>query len=252
MQSFRLLSYNIHKGFSPSNSDFILHGIRDAIRELETDIVCLQEVLGAHRLHEHRIDQWHEGNQFEYLADTMWPHYAYGKNAIYQHGHHGNAILSKFPFSHWENVDISRWKFSQRGILHGRIGENLHLLCIHFGFLPMEQYHQLQQLKALINNEIPLSSGLIMAGDFNDWHHQIHKVLTRDLHLKEAVSHKSRRPNATYPATHPLLAMDRIYYRNVKLESASTLTHRHWQRLSDHCPVIADFSVTSSLSGIAM
>jgi endonuclease/exonuclease/phosphatase family metal-dependent hydrolase len=252
MQSIRLLSYNIHKGFTPGNSDFILHKIREAIRELETDIVCLQEVVGAHSGHQQRIDDWHDGGQFEFLADSIWPHFAYGKNAIYQQGHHGNAILSKYPFSYWENRDISRWKFSQRGILHGRIGSNLHLLCIHFGFLPIEQRFQLNQLKEMVHNQIPLTDGLIIAGDFNDWHHQIHRVLTRELHLQEAISHKSNRPKATYPASRPWLAMDRIYYRNVKLESASTLNHRHWQRLSDHCPVIADFSLTSRISSHAM
>ncbi len=36
-------------------------------------------------------------SQFAFLADEIWPHFAYGKNAIYSAGHHGNAILSKHP-----------------------------------------------------------------------------------------------------------------------------------------------------------
>lgn len=251
MQKIRLLSYNIHKGFTPRNTDFILNQIRDAIREVNADIVCLQEVIGEHSQHQNNHEGWHPGGQFEFLADSIWPHYAYGKNAIYQHGHHGNAILSQYPFSQWQNIDITRWKFSQRGILHGRIGEHLHILCTHFGFLPFEQRYQLQCLKKYVDDNIPADTALIIAGDFNDWHQQIHRTLIRDLKLSEVSCSDGGRPSATFPATWPCLPMDRIYFRNLTLHSATILQHHHWQQLSDHCPVIAEFSVYLPQPGLA-
>ncbi len=99
----RILSYNIHKGFSIGNRDFILNDIKQALRDLNADILFLQEVLGDHNDQKCKIPNWQTAIQFEYLADSVWPHFAYGKNAIYPEGHHGNAILSKFPITDWSN-----------------------------------------------------------------------------------------------------------------------------------------------------
>ena len=84
----------------------------------DADLVFLQEVVGE-RLSAvtNTANLEKQGNsypQFEYLADEVWPHHAYGRNAIYQKGHHGNAILSKNPFLGWDNVNVSQWWFSQR------------------------------------------------------------------------------------------------------------------------------------------
>ena len=43
----KVLSYNIHKGFNANNSAFVLDEIRQAIRRSGSDLVFLQEVLGA-------------------------------------------------------------------------------------------------------------------------------------------------------------------------------------------------------------
>ncbi len=111
----RILSYNIHKGFTITNQDFILTQIREALRELDADILFLQEVLGEHS--EVPITGWDTASQFEFLADSVWPHFSYGKNAVYQEGHHGNAILSKFPISSWSNHVISTNRLARRGLL---------------------------------------------------------------------------------------------------------------------------------------
>ena len=74
------------------------------------------------------IPNWSDNNQFEFLADSIWDHFAYGKNAIYQHGHHGNAILSEIPFNRLHNLDVSTMRISQRGILHGQLENGTHLL----------------------------------------------------------------------------------------------------------------------------
>ncbi len=57
----------------------------------------------------------------EFLADTMWSDYAYGRNAVYPEGHHGNAVLSRFPIEYYENRDISVGNGEKRGLLYCRI-----------------------------------------------------------------------------------------------------------------------------------
>src|SRR5262245_33783257 len=88
--ALRLLSYNIHKGFASQNRKFVLRQIKEAIQIIPADIVFLQEVLGHHSRHGRKIKGWPTISQFEYLAETIWPHFTYGKNAVYTYGHHGN------------------------------------------------------------------------------------------------------------------------------------------------------------------
>ncbi|MGZ3709925.1 MAG: endonuclease/exonuclease/phosphatase family protein, partial [Bdellovibrionota bacterium] len=64
--------------------------MRDALRAERADLVFLQEVLGEHEIHSRTVQGWPAGPQFEFLADELWPHFAYGKNAAYSAGHHGN------------------------------------------------------------------------------------------------------------------------------------------------------------------
>ena len=97
--SLNVLTINTHKGFTAFNRRFILPELRDAVRSVSADIVCLQEVMGAHEVHPLHIENWPDTTHYEFLADTMWSDYAYGRNAVYPEGHHGNAVLRAFPLN---------------------------------------------------------------------------------------------------------------------------------------------------------
>ena len=246
---FSCLTYNIHKGFSANNREYQLSKIRDALRSSNADVVALQEVLGEHQKHAQALPDWHHEAHFEYLADSVWHEYAYGKNAIYQHGHHGNALLSKFPFGEHNNHDLSQWRFSRRGLLHGVISlqphqqdqeKLLHIACVHLGFLPFEQWRQTQKIKRWLTT-IADDQPVVIMGDFNDWHLRIHRSLTGSCGLKEASSYHTGRPQPTFPASSPRTPLDRIYYRGLKLDSCKVLSSGDWSRLSDHRPIFAKF-----------
>ena len=102
-----VLTINVHKGFTALNRRFILPELREAVRATDADLVFLQEVHGSHEHHAVRHPAWPETPQYEFLADSMWPQFAYGRNAIYPHGDHGNALLSKFPIAEHRNLDVS-------------------------------------------------------------------------------------------------------------------------------------------------
>jgi endonuclease/exonuclease/phosphatase family metal-dependent hydrolase len=239
----RVLSYNIHKGFTVGNRSLVLEEIRHAIRASEADLVCLQEVVGENTRHAALIDKWVD-IQFEFLADEVWSHHAYGKNAVYDHGHHGNAILSKIPFTHYSNHDISILPFSQRGILHAVTEEGVHVLCAHFGLLAWERRHQIMRLRQVLKN-IPVNSPLVLAGDFNDWNEKSHRQLIES-GLREVMQDSIGRVQKTFPARWPMFRMDRIYYRNLELKSAMRLDGKAWHKLSDHSPLVAEFYPLSS------
>jgi endonuclease/exonuclease/phosphatase family metal-dependent hydrolase len=243
----RVCSYNIHKGFNATNIRPILQDLRHAIRATDADLVFLQEVVGE-RLSAvtNTANLEKQGNsypQFEYLADEVWPHHAYGRNAIYQKGHHGNAILSKNPFLGWDNVNVSQWWFSQRGILFGKIDQGIYLVCVHFGLFAGERRKQLQQVLELLSKQVPNDQPVIIAGDFNDWTGDLHRRLTGELQYREAYTDVFGRPARTFPARLPILAMDRIYYRNLRLLDAEVLSGATWQRLSDHRALYAMFDL---------
>ena len=235
----RILSYNIHKGFTIGNRTLVLEKIRHAIRDTDSDLVCLQEVVGENTRHAEEFEKWADV-QFEFLADEVWHYRAYGKNAVYDHGHHGNAILSKVPLAHYSNHDISILSFSQRGILHAVTEEGEHVLCAHLGLLAWERRYQIRQLCQLLQ-DIPVSAPLILAGDFNDWNKKSHQALIR-VGLREALEDGLGCVQKTFPARWPVLRMDRIYYRNLTLKSAQRLDGRAWQKLSDHSPLLAEFA----------
>ncbi|MBP6760901.1 MAG: EEP domain-containing protein, partial [Thauera sp.] len=93
--TLRICSYNIHKGFSQFNRRMVVHELRDRLRTLDSDLVFLQEVQGLHLAHPQRHSSWPAQPQHEFLAEESWQQTAYGGNAVYDHGHHGNAILSR-------------------------------------------------------------------------------------------------------------------------------------------------------------
>src|SRR5690606_7075489 len=138
MFTINLLTLNLHKGFSLSGRRFVLPELREAVRRADADLVFLQEVLGVPRERSRRQPDWPEVPQYEYLADTIWTQYAYGRNAAYPHGHHGNALLSRYPIVRRRNRDVSVRGGEKRGLLHcviempGR-AERLHAVCVHLG-----------------------------------------------------------------------------------------------------------------------
>jgi|SRR5690606_11237775 len=236
---FRVLSLNIHKGFAVGAKRLVLGKIREQLRKSGATIVFLQEVVGANQRHQ-QLAAWPTESQLEYLADTVWTHHAYGRNAIYQHGHHGNAILSALPFVRYDNINASVLSFSHRGFLHGTIEGGIHLVCVHLGLFERERQLQVTQLIKYIRDTIPKDEPLILAGDFNDWRRTAHSRLQIELGLTEVHEFCRGRCARTYPAFLPLLTMDRIYLRGAQVVSCDSLAGESWRDFSDHLALTAN------------
>ena len=244
----RILSYNIHKGFSFWNRDFILENIRKAMREVNADILFLQEVLGDHKNSDCRIPDWETAIQFEYLADTVWQHFAYGKNAVYSEGHHGNAILSKFPIIDWSNTAISTNRFEQRGFLKAKIQipELEKEIIIANTHLNLTQMGRNKQASMIIDALRPDSkTPWILVGDFNDWNKKISNRIERELQVKEAFKSLKGDYATTFPSFMPVLSLDRVFLNQLKAISATTLDKGIWRSLSDHLPVYVEIEIDS-------
>lgn len=243
----RICTWNIHKGFSQFNRRMVIHELRDRLRYLSSDLVFLQEVQGQHHGHALRHADWPIEPQYEFLADEMWPATAYGRNAVYDHGHHGNAILSRHPISQTDNHDMSAHRFEQRGLLHCVIepapGRRVHALCVHLGLTARGRAQQYAMLAEHISSTIPATEALIVAGDFNDWHNRAEGEWADALGLQEAHSLFHGRPARSYPAAFPLLRLDRIYVRGLDVGEVKLHAGRPWSRISDHAALTARLSL---------
>lgn len=246
--ALRVASYNIHKGLSFFNRRVVLHDLRDNLLGLNADLVFLQEVQGHHAHRAHRFEHWPSKPQHEFLAGGNWAEFAYGKNAVYEHGHHGNAILSHYPILNWENVDISAHAFESRGLLHCEVdvpglGQPLHALCLHLALNESGRRKQIHQLSERIRRMVPDAAPLIIAGDFNDWRQRTGQYLAEELGLKEVFETAHGRPARSFPAALPLFTLDRIYVRGFEVASAQVLHGHRWRRLSDHAALTAQLRV---------
>lgn len=244
MTNLRILTVNTHKGFTTFNRKFMLHELRDAVRLVSADLVFLQEVQGKHQSwSERHAGVWPEQPQYEFLADEIWQDYAYGRNAVYQQGHHGNALLSKYPIKSWDNWDISLNGIEKRGLLHCQIdaqnGQTVHAICVHLSLREPHRQIQLQQLCEHVNS-IPSNETVIVAGDFNDWRQKSQGILKHKAGMQEVFTEAHGKPPRTFPALFPMLRLDRIYVRGAETHMPIVLASKPWSKLSDHAPLLAE------------
>lgn len=246
--SFRVLTVNAHKGFGFLNRRLILKELREAVRAVAADVVFLQEVLGSHAHHARRFKDWPSTPQYEYLADTIWTDHAYGRNAVYPHGDHGNALLSRFPIRSYVNHDASVGG-EARGLLHCVLdlpgARTLHAICVHLGLQERHRRLQVDRLCRLVERDVPADAPLVVAGDFNDWRMRAHHELCRCANLREVFVTEFGDAAKTFPARWPLLRLDRIYARNAGVHRAVRLPRRPWSHLSDHAPLAAEIEVAA-------
>jgi endonuclease/exonuclease/phosphatase family metal-dependent hydrolase len=248
-----IATWNIHKGFSQFNRRMVVHDLRERLRTLDADIVFLQEVQGRHERHAARHADWPAAPQHEFLADGVWASHAYGRNMVYDHGHHGNAILARFPILSTHNQDVTRLRFEKRGLLHCAVAvagmaAPLHCVCAHLSLFARSRRHQLHALADFIDLNVPPEAPLVIAGDFNDWRGNACELPMPRLGLSEVFGCNGERPSRSFPAALPLFRLDRIYVRGLKTETCAVHHGQPWSAISDHAALSARFSFTPAAS----
>jgi endonuclease/exonuclease/phosphatase family metal-dependent hydrolase len=266
----RVATYNIHKGVSALRSTPRVLALKKAISQFHADIVFLQEVQGRHDRFQARYGHhgrgkrhWPEEAQHEYFAGESH-HSAYGMNAVYDHGHHGNALLSAFPIENTHNHDISDHAYEQRGILHCVLetpGGKVHCYVVHLGLFEGGRGRQTEALIEAVQASAPNGEPVLIAGDFNDWRNNLSERLRNALGVVEVFDQLGPRtvlgdlvrnlagrkpritPARTFPAALPWFRLDRIYARGFKVDNAEVLHGPLWARLSDHAPIVASLEL---------
>ena len=266
----RVATYNIHKGVSSIRSTPRVLALKKAIAQFDADVVFLQEVQGRHDRYHAQFGEesrghrhWPERAQHEFLASESH-HSAYGMNAVYDHGHHGNALLSAYPIGDTRNHDVSDHAYEQRGILHCVIDTPecpVHCYVVHLGLFESGRGRQAQALIDCVTSSAPNGEPVIIAGDFNDWRNTLSDKLREALGVVEVFDELGPRsrigdmmrnfsgrekvvtPARTFPAALPWFRLDRIYVRGFKVDTAQVLHGTLWAKLSDHAPIVANLKL---------
>lgn len=248
LPALRIATYNIHKGFSQFNRRVVIHELRERLRALDPDIVFLQEVQGLHLGHAARHHDWPGTPQHEFLAEDVWLETAYGGNAVYDHGHHGNAVLSRYRITTFENQDISAHRFERRGLLHCEVQlpslpRPLHCVCVHLSLTGGSRRRQMEALAQRMEELAGTNDPLIIAGDFNDWRNRADTLLTERLGLTEVFTGQRGLPARSFPSALPVFRLDRIYVRGFAVQRAEVHYGPFWSRISDHAALTATIAL---------
>jgi endonuclease/exonuclease/phosphatase family metal-dependent hydrolase len=224
--AMRLLTWNLHCGHGDQAQ---VHAQAAAIRATDADVAVLQEVVGG---------AGHAG-----VLAAGWPYHAFARaRGRFGGGAQGNLLLSRHPIATWTGHDLSNHPWERRVALHAEIG-GLHVVVVHLDLSGLGRRLQLAKLVGLMPDNVPL----VLAGDCNDWSHELdHLLVAHGLHEAHRLIHG--RVARTWPARAALLSLDRIYVRGLAVVDALRLDA---ERLSDHHGVLALLRTARPGSGLA-
>ncbi len=236
----RIVSYNMLKGRSLVLGRHVQEEMAQALWKLEPDILVLQEFPDL------SLVSQEEEASLNIFSTQELKYHAYGFNAKTRKGRHGNAVISRYPIESSNNLDISETRMAKRGLLSCRImvGEKkLQLYSTHLDLFQKARNRQLENLARIMSEGSTSEIPLIFCGDFNDWNRKLDKEIRRVFGDHELNFQKTPRPVNTYPATLPILPLDRIYIHGMQVRKLWSPRRDVWKRLSDHKPLIADLSL---------
>jgi endonuclease/exonuclease/phosphatase family metal-dependent hydrolase len=249
--TLRIVTWNIHKGVRgiAMRKRLEIHAMQAAVARLDADVICLQEVRRINHKEAAHFTHWPKLPQADFLAPPGY-HAVYRTNAFTAHGEHGNALLSRYPVKHIGHEDVSDHRFEQRGLLHAVLdvlGQDLHVIVVHLGLLAGGRARQLAQIGAYIAREIPANAPLVVAGDFNSpiasqrWAHQLFSAQPSS--ASPITMLHALKGHPTFPSRVPVVQLDHIFVREAQLLHQHAPNERHWARMSDHLPLIAQVAL---------
>ena len=231
----RILTWNIHRGIG-LDMRYDLDRIIDLIKPHDPDIVALQEVDSRGK------DQ--TNLPLTALKQTLGSHAAEARTIVAPDGHYGHVLISRWPM---HDINIHELHVSRRETrcaiettVESPFGY-IRVIAAHLGLRPNEIRPQLDVFGPLVRGEpgadpAALPGGLLMMGDFNDWHGRVRSTLTTLI-----PTHTMQK---TFPSWRPILNLDRIYCRPGKALLRSWVDTGA-RRASDHLPVFAEVDVAA-------
>jgi len=234
-QSARVLTWNIHQGIG-ADRRYDLGRVIDLARRHEPDIVALQEVDSRGR------DP--TNLPLAALKLALGSHAAEARTIVAEDGHYGHVLISRWPLEQVELHDVSHGRREPRCAIDAVVRTPrgpFRVIATHLGLGLGERRRQIGRLVELARAADP-AEGMVMLGDFNDWHGQVRRALDGLLPAWSFLR--------TFPARRPIFKLDRIFCRPAGAMT-QCWTDTEAGRASDHLPVIADLALEALTAGHA-
>jgi endonuclease/exonuclease/phosphatase family metal-dependent hydrolase len=220
------MTWNIH-GALGRNPRFDLDRVVAFVRGHAPDIVALQEV-----------DSRHAGaaDPFDALERALGTHGARAHAIETADGNYGQVLISKWPMSNTEVLDLSYRAREPRRAICTDIATPAGPLRVVATHLGLSFHERRSQAIAILKRLGSVGSTTVALGDFNDWIWP-GSVGNR---LKSALPAFSN--HRTFPARWPMFRLDRIY-----VSPGSAMLNSRIDRaacgISDHLPVITEIRI---------
>lgn len=232
----RIVTYNIHRARGMDRRTRP-ERIARVLRDIDADVIALQEVLGAGPSGHSHIEEIGAALGMGWvMAPTR-----HLRGALY-----GNVVLSRLPIRQHDTHDLS-WKTCEpRGVQRVDLAldddHSLHLYNVHLGTALLERRYQADRLATLIHDRRTRGPKVVL-GDFNEWARGLATdILSARLHSVDLTRYL-KRPR-TYPGFFPLFHLDHIYYEGrVEVRHVELVRTRQALMASDHLPLVADLTV---------
>ncbi len=223
-------TYNVHRWTGlgrrqepdPARAAFV-------ISELGADVIALQEVLRPIG----------EEDPLERLADALGLHLAFAATRIHRFGELGNAILSRWPIPTVSTLDLSFSRLEKRLAVAASFDAPAGALGVVATHLALVDRTRHQQVRSLLEHPQLSSGPAILLGDMNAWRKC---PATRALDAALDAHHNQAWP-ASFPSARPVLALDRVYARGVRILEIHAHDSMSARRASDHLPVVASIEL---------
>jgi endonuclease/exonuclease/phosphatase family metal-dependent hydrolase len=210
------------------------------------DVAALQEVGDQ----DHAVSAAEASHQVAdhaaHLGKLLGWYVAYGPTLVLSGRPYGNAVLSRHPVLRVKNYDLSVRGREPRGCLRADLhveGSALHVFNLHFGLSGGERRRQAGMLlSADLLRDAALTAPMVVCGDFNMWSPvpgPIARLLRQS--LRDA-AHLAGVRRATWPASFPLLRLDRAYVdAGIEVLGCGVVDDPEARAASDHLPLWIDF-----------
>ncbi len=252
----RVLTYNIHKAIG-NDRKYFLDRIIEILKKSQADIIALQEV-------DYLVPRSHKENLALRIAQSLGYEYEIGLNVYLKQGAYGNAIFSKYPIIHSENLNLTWAIKKRRGCLMSKIlipNSNskeknnsfieIGVMNFHLGLANFERIWQIHQIINSSFFELLKPNPAICLGDTNDRLEKVDEIFLKvgfyDTYQVYRLHHKYRKSEFnTFPSytPKPLIRIDKIFVNSHwKVIHHKVIRDSLTSIASDHYPVYVDLEL---------